>query len=152
MKGKTAWTDHQGRTAGTVYFDRYGRRRVVTPPEFYDDDGNLVATGAEADAAFSAHLAEVQEHNRRVLARLKPHELARLETWLRTRTHSTPPLRPRARPSTGRSPRAATNARQRGSRRGARSTSSSSDDPGPDPEPPPRRLCACGQHDVSHKR
>jgi hypothetical protein len=41
------------------------------------------------------------------------------------------------RPSIGRAPRPATNARRRGSRRGHRASSSSPDDPDPEPEPPP---------------
>ena len=146
------YVDELGRKAGTVYVDTLGHRRVVTAPEHYDDAGNLVATGHEAIAAWVAHGDEVQEQNRQALAPLKPHELARLETWLRTRTRATPPVRPSSRPSTGRAPREASNARHRGSRRGERSTSSSSDDPGPDPEPPARRLCGnqrC-QADISH--
>jgi hypothetical protein len=125
-------------------------------PGFYDDDGNLVATGAEATAAFNAHLDQVQAHNRQVLAQLKPHELARLEAWLRSRTRATPPVRPPSRATSGsgsgRAPREARNGRRRGSRRGERATSSSSDDPD-DPEPPERRLCEntrC-ERDISHR-
>ena len=146
------YVDELGRKAGTVYTDWLGHRRVVTAPKFYSDDGKLVVTGHEAIAVWVAHVGEVQEHNRQALASLKPHELGRLETWLRTRTHTTPSVRPLSRPSTGRAPREARNARQRGSRRGARSTSSSSDDPGPDPEPPERRLCQNARcaADISH--
>jgi hypothetical protein len=157
----SGWTDHLGRRAGDVYYDRLGHRRVVTPPKFYTDDGTLVATGAEATAAFDAHLDEVQEHNRQVLARLKPHELARFETWLRTRTRVTPPTRPSSRPArsgpvNGRSPREARNDRRRGSRRGQRATSATRDGPdddGESSEPPPGgRLCRCGcQASLAHK-
>ena len=130
-------------------------KKDATEPqvEQYDSDGKLVSTGHAAVAAWMAQAAEAQEHNRRVLAPLEPHELARLEMWLRTRTRATPPMRPRSRTSSGRAPREATNARQRGSRRGERSTSSSSDDPGPDPEPPERRLCEnkrC-EADITHR-
>jgi hypothetical protein len=100
--------------------------------------------GAEAIATFCGAIDAVQEHNRRALATLEPHELARFETWLRTRTRTQPPAQPRApqRPTNGHAPREARNERRRGSRRGERATSSSSDDPGP--EPPAARPCACG--------
>ena len=113
-----AWTDELGRREGEVYHDRFGRRHVVTPPKRYTDDGTLVATGAEATAACNAHLDEVQEHNRQALAQLKPHELARFETWMRTRTHAMPPMRPPSTPPrsarvNGRAPREARNDRRR---------------------------------------
>ncbi len=120
-------------------------------PGFHPDDGTFIPEGEDADRAAAAHFDANQEHNRRVLARLKPHELARFETWLRTRTRTTPPTRPQSRPVVcgpleGRAPREARNTRRRGSRRGERATSSSSDDPDSDPEPPARRLCAyCGK-------
>lgn len=116
--------------------------------EFYDDDGNLVATGAEATAAWLAHVDRVQEHNRQALAQLRPHELARLETWLRTRTHATPPVRPQSRLSNGRAPREARNNRVRGSKRSRvrRSSERSGDSGSDDGEPPPARECAwCGE-------
>jgi hypothetical protein len=75
------------------------------------DSCNIAATDDEALQRFNASLDETAEHNRRVLAQLKPHELAQLEAWLRTRKRSTPPARPRVtatsapRPG-GRSPRA----------------------------------------------
>jgi hypothetical protein len=87
----------------------------------------------ESDAAaFCAHLDQVQEQHRQELAELKPHELARFELWLRTRTRTQPPTRPRSRPVSGRAPREAANTRSRGSRRGVRASASSSDDPGGD--------------------
>ena len=144
-------SDGLGRKAGTVYFDALGHRREVTPLKVYDADGHVLATGHEADAALSASIDEVHEHNRQALAQLKPHELARFEAWLRTRTHATPPVRPPSTTATsglatGRAPREARNDRHRGSRRttGSGSTSSGEDDP--EPEPPGARLCAeCGQ-------
>jgi hypothetical protein len=102
VKGSTAtqaerpsetYVDGLGRKAGTVYFDRLGHRRVVTPPE-HDDNGTLLATGAKVTATLDAHLDEAQELNRQALAKLKPHQLARFETWLRSRTHAAPPMRP----------------------------------------------------------
>jgi len=117
--------------------------------EFYDDDGNLVeATGTEGIAAWVAHVDKVQEHNRQALARLKPHELAKLETWLLPRTSATPPHRPPSRPSAGRAPRPATNGRVRGSKRSsARRSSERSGDSGEDgsePPPAPRECAWCG--------
>jgi hypothetical protein len=109
---------------------------------FVADDGTITH-GADAIAAMCAEIDAVQEHNRRALAHLKPHELARFESWLRTRTRATPPMRPTTtvRPANGRAPREARNTRRRGSRRGERATSSSSDAPD---EPPAARPCACG--------
>jgi hypothetical protein len=100
--------------------------------------------GPEAIAAFCAAIDAVQEHNRRVVDGMKPHELARFETWLRTRTRTQPPAQPRApqRSTNGHAPREARNDRHRGSRRGDRASSSSSDDP--EPERPAARPCACG--------
>src|SRR5829696_1970376 len=100
-------------------------RERTSKMEFYDDDGNLVeATGTEGIAAWVAHVDKVQEHNRQALARLKPHELAKLETWLLPRTSATPPHRPPSRPSAGRAPRPATNGRVRGSKRSSARRSS----------------------------
>jgi hypothetical protein len=151
VKSKTApgeWTDHLGRPAGTEYKDNFGRIRVVSPPEFHHDDGTVVY-GHEANAAASAYWDGVEEHKRRVLAQLKPHELARFETWLRTRTHATPPVRLPSRPAAGHAPREARNDRRRGSRRGERSRSSSRDDPDPEPS----RVCGCGCGEgISHLR
>jgi hypothetical protein len=105
----------------------------------YDDDGHVVA---DATAEMTQWIDRMQEDNRRAVAQLKPHELARFETWLRTRTRDAPPVRPPSRPANGHAPREARNDRHRGSRRGERAKSSSSDDP--DPEPPSARPCACG--------
>jgi hypothetical protein len=86
-------------------------------------------------AELAAWVDKMQQHNRQALAQLRPDELARFETWLRTRTSTTPPVRPPSRPVNGRAPRPAANARRRGSRRGQRAASSSSDDPDGEPEP-----------------
>jgi hypothetical protein len=109
----------------------------------------------ESEAEFAAHLEKVNEKNRQALARLKPHELAQLETWLRTRTHDKSPVRPPSTPAIGRAPREARNDRPRGSRRSsARRSSERSGDSGDSEggsEPPPR-ACACGCGlDISHR-
>jgi hypothetical protein len=115
---------------------------------FVDDDGTEYH-GAEGTARWLAHMDKVREHNERALAQLKPHELAKLETWLLTRTSDTPPHRPPSRPSTGRAPRPATNARQRGSKRSSarRSSERSGDsgEDGPEPPPAPRECEWCGE-------
>lgn len=106
----------------------------------------------ESEAEFAAHLERVNEQNRRALARLKPHELARLKTWLRTRTHDAPPVRPPPTPASGRAPREARNGRVRGSRRSsARRSSERSGDSG-DPDEEPARVCANARcrADISH--
>jgi hypothetical protein len=98
--------DHVGKPR----VDKFGRERK--PEQFlYDDNDNVVATGAQAIAMVSA---------------LTP-------------PAPTPPTRSRVQTPArlGRAPRAATNARRRGSRRGQRSSSSSSDDPDGEPPPPP---------------
>jgi hypothetical protein len=110
----------------------------------------------QAQSELDAWIEHQHERNQRALAQLKPHELARFEAWLRTRTSDEPPARPTTpvNPMNGRAPREARNQRRRGSRRGERSSSSSSDDPDPDPEPAERRLCQnkrC-QTDISHLR
>jgi hypothetical protein len=116
-------------------------QQYVSEPDVtaYDDDGNVVA---DATAEMTQWIDRMQEQNRREVAQLKPHELARFETWLRTRTRDAPPVRPPSRPANGHAPREARNDRHRGSRRGERAKSSSSDDP--DPESPAARHCACG--------
>jgi hypothetical protein len=129
--------------------------------EFTDDDGN-VYYGQEALERGDAWIASMEAHNRRVLAQLKTHELARFEAWLRTRKRTTQPVRPRAVavvvPRRNNSER-----RPAGSRRTSSSSRTSSADPGSDadePEPPaggfeltlvdetpagqpPRRYCHC---------
>jgi hypothetical protein len=116
-------------------------QQYVSEPDVtaYDDDGHVVA---DATAEMTQWIDRMQEDNRRAVAQLKPHELARFETWLRTRTRDAPPVRPPSRPANGHAPREARNDRHRGSRRGERAKSSSSDDP--EPEPPAARPCACG--------
>ena len=123
--------------------------------EIYDDDGNLVATGAEATAAWLAHVDKVQEHNRQALAQLRPHELARLDTWLRTRTHTAPPVRPQSRPSNGRAPREARNNRVRGSKRSSvRRSSERSGDSGSRTAnlPPPASARGAGTRSTTSTR
>ena len=151
MKQVTANQAEPQQTDG-VWIDKLGRRRVPSPTTTADD--GTVTHGAEAEAAFAAHLAEVQEHNRRVLAEIKPHELAQLEAWLRTRTRDATLVKPASRPATGRAPREARNTRRRGSRRGTRATSSSSDDPGSEPpaESSSQRLCQLPGCDKPAKR
>jgi hypothetical protein len=132
-------------TASGEWTDKFGRKRI--PQQTFIADDGTVTHGAKAIAASCVHLDAVQRHNAMTLAQLKPHELARFSTWLRTRTRVTPPVRPPSRPANGHAPREARSDRRRGSRRGERGKSSSSDDP--EPEPP--RVCACGcGEDISH--
>jgi hypothetical protein len=58
------WTDGQGRRAGEVYHDQFGRERIVTPPTFIADDGT-VTHGYEADAAFRAYIGISQPARQR---------------------------------------------------------------------------------------
>jgi hypothetical protein len=92
-------------------------QQYVSEPDVtaYDDDGHVVA---DATAEMTQWIDRMQEDNRRAVAQLKPHELARFETWLRTRTRDAPPVRPPSRPANGHAPREARNDRHRGSRRG----------------------------------
>jgi hypothetical protein len=129
---------------------------VTDQPDGDTDGGEIVVDGPDTIALLKREIDTAQDQNRRALIKLKPHELARFETWLRTRTHTEPPVQPTpARPTNGHAPREARNDRPRGSkRRGERSKSSSSDDPDPEPEPAERRLCGnkrC-QADISHLR
>ena len=113
------------------------------------DDGTEYH-GAEGIARWQANKDKVRAHNERALAQLKPHELAKLETWLLTRTSHTPPHRPPSRPSAGRaSPPRRTLVRgslSAGSARRSSERSGDSGEDGPSDEPPSRRLCAlCGK-------
>jgi hypothetical protein len=108
-----------------------------------DRQDEIIVDGPDTVALLEQAIAGMQEHNQRALAQLEPHELARFETWLRTRTRVIPPVRPPSRPANGHAPREARNDRRRGSRRGERGTSSSSDDP--DPPPKPCALDGCGR-------
>jgi hypothetical protein len=93
----------------------------------YDDDGNVMATGAQAIAMMMA---------------MTPPE-----------SSASPPAAPAAaavvRPI-GRAPRSRTNTRARGSRRGQRSSASSSDDP--DPPSKPCALQGCNRPRAHGKR
>jgi hypothetical protein len=102
----------KSKTAPGEWTDKFGRKR--TPQQMFIADDGTVTHGAEAIAAFSAHIDHVQALRRRALRGV----------------------------SRGHAPREARNDHHRGSRRGDRATSSSSDDP--DPEPPAARPCACG--------
>jgi hypothetical protein len=115
---------------------------------FIDGDGTEYH-GDEATSRWLARGVANQAYNERSVAQLKPHELAKLETWLLTRTSATPPHRPPSRPSAGRAPRPATNARPRGSKRSStRRSSERSGDSGEDgsePPPAPRECEWCGE-------
>jgi hypothetical protein len=100
------WTDSQGRRAGDVYTDKYGRRRVVAPDEFHADDGTILY-GDEARAAGLAHWGFARPRAVR----------------------ATTPTRTRARTRESRRD-------QRRTRRTASSTSGGDDDSGPSAEPP----------------
>jgi hypothetical protein len=144
-EGATHWQREGFRRGDDGKMHPYSEAVVVDEPEPNPPDD-------EAIAAVNAEIDRVRTHNRRYLARLKPHELALLEARLRTRSHVS--LRPTSTiaTSSGRAPREARNQRQRGSRRGERATSSSSDDPGPGSEPPTRRLCAFCNGDIPADR
>jgi hypothetical protein len=137
------WIDALGRKAGTVYFDSLGHRRAVTPPEFHDDDGNLVATGDEATAAWVAHVDQQQAKRQEALRKMPAKVRRDYATYLRS--GRIPEARARA-------PREARNDRPRGSRRSSvRRSSERSGDSGEGSEPP-GRTCACGcGFDISHR-
>jgi hypothetical protein len=143
------WRDELGRTAGTVYFDSLGHRRVVTPPEFYDNDDNLVATGDEAVRAFSAMVDEHQAKRGAALRRMPAKVRRDYATYLRT--GRLPEARARA-------PREARNDRPRGSRRSSsrrsseRSGDSGSEGGEPEPSPAGRRECECCGLPLTGKR
>jgi hypothetical protein len=117
---------------------------VEPKASYYDDDGNLVATDAEAIAAMLARGLEQQARRQEALSKITPAEREAYAHWLATRDLTPPCPRNHAASrapltvlATGRAPREAHNDRRRGSRRGQRAASSSSDDPDPAP-------CACG--------
>jgi hypothetical protein len=119
------WTDGLGRRAGTVYYDALGHRRVVTAPAVYDGDDNLVATGAEAVATFSA-IVDAHQIRRR-------HALRKLGAAARPRARSRGAGRPKVRSS-------------------ARRSSERSGDSGEEGSEPPGRSCACGcGRDITHR-
>jgi hypothetical protein len=102
VKNQATTTQAEQQGQDGVWVDKFGRVRR-SEHTFTDDDGT-VTHGAEANAAASEHFGAMQEHNRQVLAQLKPHELARFKAWLGTRTRDTPPVRPPSRPANGRAP------------------------------------------------
>jgi hypothetical protein len=52
--------------------------------EYFDDEGRLVSTGAEALRAGDALVAETEAHNRRVLRRMSPQGRRAFSTFMRT--------------------------------------------------------------------
>jgi hypothetical protein len=139
-EGATQWQREGFRRGNDGKMHPYSEMVPVCPPEPEE-------LTDEAVEATTAKIAKANERNQRYLARLKPHELARLETWLRTRTHnSPPPVRPTSSPSIVCPPsREVRNGRGHGDRRGERPRSSNADDPDPDPDPEHdrrARLCA----------
>ena len=123
---------------------KYQTATAEPEPRQYYDDGNVVATNAEAIAAMLKHGLEQQAKRREALSKMTPAERDAYAHWLGTRDLTPPRARDHAASrapltvrATGRAPREARNDRRRGSRRGQRAPSSSSDDPDP-------ASCACG--------